>query len=100
MIDIINTIALTIGYFVIALFVWWFILCCVVYSKDEDDDYVLFTIFGFGFIRIPHTNKKLINNINKVKSAKAISWKTDNYVFFVNAPTWFNKYIWNIGGVK
>lgn len=70
------------------------LLVIVSYTNyDNSEDFFLFSFFGFGVIVAK--SEKLKSNLAKVRGSKNANRK-----LYVTAPIWFNKYVFNIGGVK
>lgn len=85
----IEAIALGVGY--IVLFAIAGALVVLAFDIDNNDHMFVFTFLGFGIIVVKSEQFK----------AKANKWRqTSGRTVFINAPQWFNKYVWNIGGIK
>lgn len=88
--DYLNIFAMGVGYGVLATSV--VILVTLVIDYSFNDDFSFVTVFGFGLMKAkPDT--VFYRNINKLRD-------TEGQIWFVIAPTWFNRYIWNIGGIR
>lgn len=79
------------GYCVLGAIATFLFFLCLSFGFKKDS-HVLFTIFGFGLIYTYDNSeaKKILNLINK----------SENKNWFITAPKWFNKHVWNIGGAK
>ena len=58
----------------------------------EKNCYLLFTFLGFGLI-YTYDNSPQQEKLNELTKSK-------NKKLFINAPVWFNKYVWNFGVKK
>lgn len=82
MIEILNFVAMIIGYFFILY------LCFSIHLREE---HITFLFLGFGFVYAETEDMR--NFLNSLR-------KTRNKKFFLTAPVWFNRHVWNIGGIK
>jgi hypothetical protein len=55
----------------------------------KKDSYLLFTIFDFGLI-YTYDNSASKEKLNLINKSEDKNW-------FITAPKWFNKYVWNFG---
>lgn len=60
----------------------------------------LFTIFEFGIIVVDNSNTNILGNVRKLRKDDNAGFSFRNKTYFINAPKWFNRTIWNIGGIK
>ena len=85
----IEAIALVIGYGVLIVIAGVFVL--LAFDIDNNDHMFVFTFLQFGIIVAKSEQFK----------QKANKWRlTSNRTVFITAPQWFNKHVWNIGGIK
>lgn len=83
-------VASIVGYIVITVFAIYFVLNGI---KILENGGVIVSYFGFGIMYVPKENEYTFKMANKGRKTEGRHW-------FITAPTWFNKNIWNIGGVK
>lgn len=64
------------------------VMISIVYENTRT--YLMFKVFGFGFVYA--RGEELAQNLNTLR-------KTKGRRLFLDAPLWFNKYVYNLGVV-
>lgn len=100
-----DTIAMYVGYIIIigvALLGTYIAGLFVYYASDctVGEKFKLFTFFGFGVLIVNNDNERLLANLRRLRKNDEAGVKLKNSTLFFNAPSWFNQYVWNIGGIK
>jgi uncharacterized membrane protein len=94
-----DIIAMYAGYILI-FGVFLFALIAALDISYKKDMYWVFKILGFGFVNINKANTDLLIKCREMRKDENAGFEFKNSVTFINAPTWFNQYVYNTGVVK
>lgn len=94
-----NTIAMYLGYILI-ISIFFAVLVAAIDISYKKDMHWVFKIFGFGLVNINKANTDLLTECRDLRNDEKAGIESKNSVTFINAPVWFNKYIYNTGVVK
>lgn len=68
------------------------------YSSERNVNFSQKTVFGFGYLFA--TNHKFISSLSHVRRDANAGFKHKHGRLYIQAPNWFNKYIYNFGARK
>ena len=97
-----DTIALYVGYgviFIVTAIITVLILNAIIDFQYSRKMHWVFKLFGFGFVGVSTGNSLILSKMRDLRNDKDAGFSTKNQVIFFNAPTWFNKHVYNTGVV-
>ena len=89
MTDVVFNVLAFIGFLTTTIIVLWWFLSHIEYENSNEVFFL--TVFGFGILKA--RTQKMMDSISKIRK-KDECWTT------IVCPTWFNKYIINLSGLK